>query len=310
MPPPDTALAGRAPGVRSGTSTAAPSSQPRVDGPVSRETSSAPRSGPDVSRETAEIPRAPWSAIWPEFIRAWGYPAANGGEFDPEDIEILGPKGSGKTYLEATILQQRVRVRNSAVVFVATKMLDATIKRLGWPIVDTWKGVTRHRQVIFWPRTALIGEERDQYLERKIYDLLARLWATPGAVIVVFDEVAKVESLSSRMKACLQMWWREARSGGKTIVAMKQRPQGALRDMHSEAAWIASFKPKHQEDAEAVAMAMGSKRDWLPVLSGLNRDRREFVLYHATTGEAVISWVDMPLRPAVPVRRGLYRKGT
>lgn len=266
----------------------------------------------DVPRETSPdegqddqgtaLPRAPWSQVWPEFIRQWGYAA---GVFEPEHLEILGPSGSGKTYFEATVLQERVKMRDSAVVFIATKRVDATIMKLGWPIVDTWRGVTQHRQVIFWPRTKAIGDKRDAYMEAKIYELLSRIWASGAKVIVVFDEVAKVESLSRRLKACIAMYWREARSGGITIVAMKQRGQGVLRDMHSEAAWIAAFKPKHEEDAKFVGAAMGSWKTWLPVLQSLDRGKRELVLLHAVTGEAVITWVDIELKPAVR-KRGVY----
>lgn len=267
---------------------------------VSRETSADEDQVPDQG--TAALPRAPWSQVWPEFIGQWGYAD---GTFEPEHLEILGPSGSGKTYFEATVLQERVKARQSAVVFIATKRIDKTIMKLGWPIVDTWRGVTQHRQVIFWPRTKAIGEKRDAYQEAKIYELLSRIWASGAKVIVVFDEVAKVETLSRRLKACVAMYWREARSGGITIVAMKQRGQGALRDMHSEAAWIAAFKPKHEEDGKFVGAAMGSWRTWLPVLQSLDRDKREFVLLHAVTGEAVISWVDIELKPAAP-KRGVY----
>jgi hypothetical protein len=258
----------------------------------------------DVTYAPDTIPRAPWSQVWKSFIREWGYPD---GVFDPEHLEILGPSGSGKTYFEATVLQQRVRMRNSAVIFIATKPLDKTIPLLGWPVVTRYQDVRKHRQVIFWPLTKLMGEERKAFLEKKIYQLLAWLWQQKVAVIVVFDEIATVEKLSARLKAMIEMYWREARSLGKTIVAMKQRGQGVLRDMHSEAAWIAAFKPKHEEDGKYVGAAMGGWRTWWPVLESLDRSRREFVLLHSVTGQAVISWVDIPLTPATPQKRGLYQ---
>lgn len=255
--------------------------------------------------EPADPPRAPWSAVGESFTAAWGYAD---GSFDPEHLEILGPSGSGKTYFEATVLQERVQRRGSAVVFIATKPADKTILKLGWPIVDTWKGVTKNRQVIFWPRTELLGEAWVAYMAAKIEDLLARLWRAKAKVILVFDEIATSEELSTRLKLIIKRYWREARSVGITIVAMKQRPQGIQRDMHSEAAWIAAFKPKDEDDAMRVAQVMGSKRRWLPVLMGLDRHRREFVLLHSRSGDAVITWIDVPLKPAAPPERGLYRK--
>lgn len=257
--------------------------------------------------EGMQLPRVPWSQVAPSFIREWGYA---GNKFDPEHVEILGPSGSGKTYLEATILQERVLARKSAVIFVATKPVDSTILKLGWPIVKDWKGVVKadQRQVIFWPRTSLVGEQREAYMEAKIYELLTKLWKGKNPVILVFDEIATVEDLSVRMKKLVKMYWREARSVGITLVAMKQRGQGIQRDMHSEAKWIAAFKPKHEEDGQYVGSVMGSWRKWLPVLQSLDRSRHEFVLLNASTGEAVISWVDVPLKPAEPERHGLYRR--
>lgn len=256
--------------------------------------------------DVPDLPRAPWSAIRDEFIRAWGYP---GGKFEPEHLEILGPSGSGKTYAEATFLQERARSRDSAVIFVATKAVDATIERLGWPIVDTWKDVTRNRRCIYWPRTQLQGEEWERYMAARIEDLLDHLWKAKSKVILVFDEIATSEDLSRRLRVMIKRYWREARSVGITMVAMKQRPQGTQRDMHSETVWIAAFKPKDEDDAMRVAQVMGGRKRWMPILDGLNRDAHEFVLLNTRTQDAVITWIDTPLRPAAK-KRGAYRKAS
>jgi nucleoside-triphosphatase THEP1 len=263
---------------------------------------------PDTAgAEIAQLPRVPWSAIKDEFITSWGYTPE--GKFQPEHIEILGPTGSGKTYAEATLLRERVRRRNSAVIFIATKQVDETILLLGWPIVDDWREVTKHRQVIFWPQSDLQGEAWEEYVERKIYGLLAKLWASKAKVVLVFDEFATAEDLSRRLRILIKRYWREGRSGGITIVAMKQRPQGTQRDMHSETAWILAFQPKDEDDGIRVAQVMGSRRAWLPVLmNGLDAEAHEFVLLNTRTKAAVITWIDTPLRPAAPPRRGLYQK--
>lgn len=253
--------------------------------------------------EERQLRRVPWSLVGPEFIAVWGY---RDGVFDPEFVEILGPMGSGKSYFEATILQQRALARNSAVILIVTKAADKTFSLLGWPVVDSWRGVSENRQCIFWPQTRLLGRERKAYMNAKVYDLLSRLWGQHTPVIVAFDEIATVEALSADMAAMIAMYWREARSVGITLVAMKQRPQGVQRDMHSEASWVTAFKPKDEDDGARVAQIMGGRRVWLPILQQLDRDKREFVLLHAVTGEAVISWIDVPLRPAVPERRGIY----
>lgn len=260
-----------------------------------------------VQEDPGETPsRVPWSAIRREFIQVWGY---RDGYFDPEHLEILGPSGTGKTYLEATLLKERVKARGSRVIFIATKPVDRTILQLGWPIVTRVKDVRKHRQVIFWPRTELLGQEYETYMATRISDLLNRVWRAKVPVVIVFDEIATSEELSNDLKKTIKKFWREARSVGITIVAMKQRPQGIQRDMHSEAAWIAAFKPKDEDDAMRVAQVMGGKKRWLPILMGLDRDKREFVFLNAATGQSVITWIDIPLKPEQSSAKGPYAKG-
>jgi hypothetical protein len=257
----------------------------------------------DWRRDSSFTPpeRIPWSELGPEFASIWG--RADPANPQPEHLEIVGPSGSGKTHLEATMLQQRAIVRDTPTVMVATKPADDTILRLGWPVVDDWKGVTENRQVIYWPRTRLIGRARRDHHERRIRDLLDRLWQPDANTLLAFDEIAYAEGLSDEVKKIVQMYWREARSQGITVLAMKQRPQGIQRDMHSETMWTAAFAPKDRADLERFSELFGSKRDWMPVFDGLDSDRHEFILRHSRTRQAVISWVDVPLQPAERQRR-------
>jgi len=256
-----------------------------------------PASQPDWRRDSSFTwpERIPWSELGPEFAATWG--RADPANPQPEHLEIVGPSGSGKTHLEATMLQQRAIVRDTPSVMVATKPADETILKLGWPVVNDWKGVQENRQVIYWPRTKLIGRPRREHHERRVRDLLDRLWQPEANTLVAFDEIAYAEGLSDDLKKIIQMYWREARSQGITLLAMKQRPQGIQRDMHSESMWTASFAPKDRGDLERFAELFGSKRDWMPVFDSLDPDKHEFILRHSRTRQAVISWVDVPLAP-------------
>lgn len=245
--------------------------------------------------------------VGPEFITSWGYPD---GKFWPEHVEILGPTGSGKTYFDATILSERIRARGSRCVFVATKPADETILSMGWPIGETWQEVEKNPQLIYWPRTRKIGDEREQYLHDKLADLLTRLWRPGSNTIIAFDEIATVEDLGkgpngkgTDLRKLIRMYWREARSMGITIIGMKQRPQGTARDMHSETTWVAAFSPKDEDDAKRYAEVLGGRRRWLGVLMhGIDRDKHEFVLSNSRTRMAVITWIDVPLRPLISGR--------
>jgi hypothetical protein len=282
--------------------------------PEASRSASAAAEPPDWRRDAGFTPpeKVPWSELGPDFIDAWSRTDPRTGQ--SESAEIVGPSGSGKTHLMLTMLQDHYRDQErwrqaqgrenlrTGAVLVVTKTDDDIFAKLGWPVVGD-AGAIRDTNVVFWPRTKLLGTARRDFHERKVSALLHRLWRPQANTLVAFDEVGYVEGLSGETRAIVQQYWREGRSLGITVLAMKQRPQGALRDMHSETAWTAVFKPKDRSDAERFAELLGHRRDWIPVLDGLDRQAHQFVLRHAPTEQAYISWVDTPLRPQKIRRR-------
>jgi nucleoside-triphosphatase THEP1 len=247
--------------------------------------------------------QVPWSELEPDFTAAWG--RHDPGDPQPEGMEIVGQNGSGKTYLLCSVLQARMIRRQTPAVIVCTKKADRVFDRLGWPVVDRPDDLNKHPNAIFWPQTSAMGNERKAFYDRKISDLLSRLWVADSNRIVAFDEIGFVESLSGDTRATVQQYWREGRSIGITTVAMKQRPQGAGRDMHSESYWAAAFKPKDRGDLERWAELFGAPRDWMPVFDSLSEhgdrgEQREFIIRHSRSSEAYISWIDVPLQPVDP----------
>lgn len=243
--------------------------------------------------EETVVERIPWSVLGPEFIASWGRNDPKNPQ--PEHLEILGPTGSGKTFLLSQILTEMVRRRKSSVVFIATKAADKSVRALGWPIVDSWREVQRHDQVIFWPRTSKTGQARKAYQESRIQELLDNLWREDSNTIVVFDEFAYLEGLSQNMKATLLMYLREGRSHGITCVMGKQRAQGVARDMHSESVWTIAFRMTDRQDNERVAEIFGDKKAMLPVVENLDQSRHEFLIQHQVSRTQYISWVDKPI---------------
>jgi hypothetical protein len=251
-----------------------------------------------MSEQPSNIVKVPWSQLAAEFAASWG--RADPNDPQPEDVEILGMKGSGKTYFLMTILQQRMIVRDSRIILLVTKQDDKVFMKLGWPVVREFSQLKKHRQVIYWPQTKKLGDERDAFYEQRIYELLSNLWKKDAWVILAFDEIAYAEGLSPRVKKLIRMYWREARSMGITIVAMKQRPQGVQRDMHSESQWTIAFVPKDRNDAERFAELFGDKKFWMAVFDSMDADNHEFVIRHTRTGIAYISWIDQQLQPIEP----------
>ena len=244
--------------------------------------------------------QVPWSELGPEFLEVWGRPK---GKFNPEHVEITGQTGSGKSYVECSLLQQRADYRGSSEILIVTKEDDDTVPLLGWPVVGTWADLQKYEQAIFWPQTSLQGDERERFHEEAIYDLLTRMWHKGANTVIAFDEIGYVEDLpgpprrARRMKKLIRQYWREARTLGITIVAMKQRPIGVVRDQHSESRWKFVFPPADRGDMDRFAELLGHPKDWAPVLDSLDQEAHQFVVRNSLTREAYISWIDTELRP-------------
>jgi hypothetical protein len=244
--------------------------------------------------EPAQVEWVPWSELGPEWIELWA------GADQPEHVEVTGQTGSGKTYWLVAALQERAAKTDDREILVCNKPADGTLSKLGWPITDRWEDVRRYRQVIFWPRTNLTGEEREAYQEQRFYDLLNRLWVPNSNCVIAYDEIGYLETLSKRMKKLIDMYWRESRSQGITQVAMKQRPVWVNRSQHSESRWKVVFPPEDRADMRRFAELLGPVKEWEPVLDQLGE--REFIIKYSGRREdlqtkAFVSWIDEPLHP-------------
>lgn len=233
--------------------------------------------------------RVPWAELQPEFLRSWGRPR---GKAQPEHVSIYGPTGSGKSYLEKTLLMARANARGSHVVVIATKPADETLRGTGWPIVKSWPPGYGKDQVIFWARAR--GLERGGLAEqrRQVAGLLDQLWTPDANRIVAFDELAYLEQ-DLQLKQQITRFYREGRALGLTLVATTQRPSGVSRYMHSEASWTFAFGPKDEDDRDRVAQVLGRK-GFRDVLDDLDRSRREFLMIREVTREVYITHIPAP----------------
>lgn len=254
--------------------------------------------------------RVPYEELERDFIRAWGYPH---GEFMPEHLEILGPSGSGKSYLMRRLVSERARLRGTHVVIVATKKADRTLSGMGWPIVRQWpprpgwRDKHKYDQVIFWAPAGLTKEERERQRDA-IEAALTHIYGPDANIIVVFDEVAYVEHVLG-LRDIIDTYMREGRSHGITVVNSTQRGSNVTRTIHSESAWAAAFKQKDDDDTERVAQILGNKLYYTRVLNDLDASKREFVLVHTRSNEAYIS--HMPKRPkkiAISLQKESHRR--
>lgn len=244
--------------------------------------------------------RMPWSEIGQEFAENWG--RLDPSDPTPEDVEVLGIKGSGKTLWACKAMQERMIVRRTPTVIMQSKPADKTVMQLGWPVITDGdiRKVRRERWCIYWPQTNATGMNRRTYQADKFRDLLDSLWHPDSNIVVAWDDVGYIESLYTSDKQSLgdmmEMYLREGRSSGITNVLLKQRPQGSRRVLHSETQWTAAFAPKDEDDRERFAQIFGNKKRYVEVFKQMDPTKHEFLLKHFATQSEVISWVDTPLR--------------
>jgi hypothetical protein len=263
----------------------------------------------DASFRTPE--RVPWSVLGPQFHVTFGN--VDPADPQPEGLEIIGQNGSGKTYAGGKIYQERAFVTGRASILMAHKSVEATLLKLGWPIANTWDQVTAkvrdgHTNLIYWPRTRLMGNARKDFYDKRMTEALDHLWvsATPKQTAdtdVIFDDYGFVEDSLPETAGRVKQFLREGRALGFSTGLFKQRAQGGTRYATSETQWTLGFRPADDADLERWAELFGARRDWIPVLRSLDRVKREFVIKHTVTQEAYISWIDKPLAPRQPPRR-------
>lgn len=262
-------------------------------------------------------PRVAWEGpggLQEDFIAAWGRP---NGDFQPEHVEVLGQTGSGKSYWEKRVLEERVKLRGSHVVVLLTKPTDKTWAASDWPVITKWppsKWKEENRQVIYHAASRGLGRAALARQSAQVEELLDALWHKDANVILAVDEIAYVEQ-ELGLRTHMTTYLREGRTLGITVLASTQRPAGVSRAVHSETGWAVAFAPKDEDDAERVAQILGEKKHYAEVLMDLDREKREFVIVHTLTREAYISHIPGPKRAkkAAPkkdeVEPGTRRRG-
>lgn len=264
--------------------------------------SNAPDSQTSQTTDSLQIERVPWSKIAQEFAEVWG--RADPSDPQPEHVEVLGINGSGKTLWMGKAVQERMIVRRTPCIILQSKPADATIERLGWPIITNgdFRRAIKERWSVFWPMTTATGIERKNYQAIQFRNMLNALWRKDANTIVVFDDFGYIQELIAPdtrepLAPIVQMYLREGRSCGITNVLLKQRAPGSRREMHSETQWKIGFATVDEDDQERVAEIFGNRKAYMPVIKSMDADKHEFLIKHSRTGLEVISWVDTPLRP-------------
>lgn len=205
-----------------------------------------------------------------------------------QHLAIVGPTGSGKSYVALDLLERRAEQRDAHVVVFASKQRDKTLTDLGWPIIREWPPDYEHREfrrVILWPPYGTASRAQSR---RGVYTDALDAILTEGHWTLYLDEAGYfVEQL--KLRPILDEYWNQGRSSGITVVASSQGVTWVPKPMLSQQQWMILFGIPDEETRADAARIAGNRHRFTPMIGALRE--HEFLLIRTRTGQAFISKV-------------------
>lgn len=218
---------------------------------------------------------------WPELL----------GELDfqqGEHVSILGPTGSGKTYLALALLPMR-----RYVLVLSNKSRDPEMTNLvfwrRYRRVKDWPpehGPEVYPRVILWPE---YRDATDQPEQARVFREALRSIHRTGGWAVYVDEVAYL-SKNLDLRTDLESLWQQGRSLRVSVIAATQRPANVPLEMYSQASHLFVFRTPDRRDrdrlSEIGSVDSGRLGDIVADLG-----QYEFAYVDARSGEVTVSRV-------------------
>lgn len=234
---------------------------------------------PSDEPDAGEIRRVRWSALRGPFLNRWEA---------GQHLALLGPTGSGKTFVAVDLLEGRARRRDASVVIFASKRRDSTLTKLGWPIIREWPPNYEQRQgrrIILWPPYGRASAAR---ANRGVFEhALDEILEEGGWTVYLDEAIYFTEQLG--LRPILDEYWNTARSSGITVVASSQGVSWVPRAMFSQQQWAVVFGLHDRDIRDDAARMAGNRQRFEPVIAGLHE--HEFLLTRTRTGQAFVSKV-------------------
>lgn len=225
------------------------------------------------------VERVKWSILGPAFLTRWE---------SGQHVAIVGPTGSGKSFVAFDLLEARADRRDAHVIAFGTKRRDKTLEELGWPRIKSWPPDYEHRElrrVVLWPDYLSSSKAIEN---RPIYVHALDEILEEGGWTVYLDEAAYfVETL--KMRAQLDEYWNTARSAGITVVSSSQGVSWVPRAALTEQQWLFIFHLTDEDVRTRAAEIAGDRARFRPIIANLRE--QEFLLVRTRTGEAYVSKV-------------------
>lgn len=227
-----------------------------------------------------------WNRFIQWFARQWK---------QGEHITIIGPTGSGKSYLAL----QLIKVRDNYVLFLSKgndKTLDRFIKQEDIEVITKWPPTGFENKVALWPRFTGIDSFQTQHIVfrdaingyRKGTNKIDGIY-TEGGWSVLIDEVMYFKD-ELHLEQELRMLWTQGRSNDISLVAGTQRPRDVPMLMLNQWSHLFVFQTSDRYEIQRLADIGGNIgniiKQNVPVLS-----RHEFLYVNRITTQSVRSKV-------------------
>ncbi len=207
-----------------------------------------------------------------------------------EHVTVLGPTGSGKSYLALDLLGLR-----RYVLALATKPKDSTLGPLvarggGYRRIRSWPPPVPSRyapRLVLWPRSRSLDSLRDDQAEA-FRVALNGIWLDGGWCLYV-DELHYMANTLGQGER-LRILWQQGRSSGISIVACSQRPAHVPLEAYSQATHLFIFRTRDQRDQKRLGDIGNVDPKWLAAVVA-DLERFEFAYVDSRTGSVVVSRV-------------------
>lgn len=188
--------------------------------------------------------RARWSS-WSRWASGLDWRAG-------DHFTVIGPTGSGKSFLAQRLLQRR-----AWAVVLATKPRDRQLVELvrtgGFLRIDRWPPPQDAQRVAIWPK---LEKREDQALQSQVLGDALDAVFSEGAWTVLVDEVHyAVDSLG--LGDHLRLIWQQGRALDLSLVAGFQRPAHVPLEAYSQAQHLAIFRATDKRDRQRLAEVGG-----------------------------------------------------